>query len=360
MLAQLEPPTNDFHVLARYLIHGRERPTNPDRVAWIMAHNLGTDDPELVATLMTATAQMSKRCKNACYHAMIAWREDERPSPDVMQEIARKTLELAGLAEHQALVVGHGDKAHPHLHMMVNRVHPETGRAWSTSHDYRRFDHIIKLLSEEYGFLYVPPHSFNPEMTDELPKGPTSKAVYAAKRGARTDRPQWSRRSARTLGTRVNEELEIGASWDDVEFALAEEGLAVEPKGKGLIVGNSRGYHKLSSLGLKATASGLRRKMAHRRATRRPPVRKPLRRNVWSVDAVDVARAIGTREHVRQAVQDATRMRLARRARFSLMRQLTDELKDDLRASTHLRRPQLVRARRTKSRHSTNENSRLL
>ena len=57
MLAQLEKPTNEFHALARYLIHGRERPTNPNRVTWIMAHNLGTDDPELAAKLMTATAE---------------------------------------------------------------------------------------------------------------------------------------------------------------------------------------------------------------------------------------------------------------------------------------------------------------
>lgn len=55
---------------------------------------------------------------------MIAWPPDERPLPEMMQEIARKTLELAGLGEHQALIVGHGDAEHRHLHAMINRVHP--------------------------------------------------------------------------------------------------------------------------------------------------------------------------------------------------------------------------------------------
>ena len=155
MLAQIEPARNDFHALARYLIHGKERPTHPGRVAWAFGHNLATDDPELAATYMTATAELSRRCTSACYHMSINWHPDERPSPEIMQEIARRTLDLAGLSEHQALVMGHGDKPHKHLHMMINRVHPGTGRAWSTSHDYRRFDRIMRLLSDEYGFRHI-------------------------------------------------------------------------------------------------------------------------------------------------------------------------------------------------------------
>ncbi len=176
MLARVEPAHNNFKALARYLVHGKARPTSPDRVAWSIGHNIPTDDPELAAILMAATAEKSRRCKNAAYHMTINWHPDEKPAPEIMQEIALKTLELAGLAEHQALVMGHGDKPHAHLHMMVNRVHPGTGKAWSTSHDYKRFDRIMKLLADEHGFLYVPGHAFEPEATDELPKQPGRKA----------------------------------------------------------------------------------------------------------------------------------------------------------------------------------------
>ena len=106
MLANIVPPTNDFHGLARYLVHGKPgTKASPDRVAWIRSHNLPTDDPELAATLMTATAQLSKRSKNAAYHAMIAWHPEEQPTPEQMQQIAKRTLELAGLGEHQALIM---------------------------------------------------------------------------------------------------------------------------------------------------------------------------------------------------------------------------------------------------------------
>ena len=151
---------------------------------------------------MAATAELSKRCTNPCYHAIIAWGVDEHPTPEIMQEIAANTLGLAGLGEHQALIMGHGDKAHAHLHMMVNRIHPTTGRTWSTSHDWRKFDRIMKTLADEYGFQYVPPHGFHPELTDDVPKMPTSGATYAAKKGAPTNRPQWPRRQSRLYGAR--------------------------------------------------------------------------------------------------------------------------------------------------------------
>ncbi len=341
MLAQLEKPTHDFLALATYLIHGDQHPTPANRVAWTISQNLPTTDPILAAQYMTATAELSRRCRNACYHAMIAWHPDERPSPEIMQEIARKTLAMAELGEHQALMMGHGDKDHPHLHMMINRVHPETGRAWSTSHDYRRFDRIMKQLAGDYGFRYVPAHTFDPELTEHTAQGPDSKATYAAKRGANTGRPQWSRATARRIGAEVSEDLDHAATWDDVAYALAKQGLTLEEKGPGLVAGTPAGYVKFSALALTTSAKGLARQFgatyAEHRATTRPPVRRPTRRRAfWDVDAVDIARALGDRDEVREAVQDARLARLARRARMALIKQLMAELAEDLRATTSL------------------------
>ncbi|MBU2531957.1 MAG: relaxase/mobilization nuclease domain-containing protein [Alphaproteobacteria bacterium] len=334
MLAQLETPTNDFLALARYLFNGRERPPNPDRVAWTMFRNLATDDPELAAHYMAATAELSSsRCKSACLHTIIAWREDERPTPEIMQEIAVRTLELAGLSEHEALIMGHGDKAHPHLHMMINRVHPETQRAWSTSFSWRRFDRIMRQLSEDYGFDYVPAHAFNPELTETLPKKPNSEATYAAKRGGSTTRTQWSTHEARTFAERINERLDTASGWDDIHDFLAPEGLVLEAKGKGYVVGNASSYVKLSALGLQRTAMGFQK--------RRPPSRRP-RKSAASrpiLDAVDITKALASwgladRSAVRNAVQEANRQRMAKFVHAPLMVRLLADLKKVFAGST--------------------------
>ena len=278
MLVNVVPPTNDFHALARYLVDGDTQPPHPDRVAWIRAHNLPTDDPELAATYMTATAQASKRCKNAAYHAMIAWAPHEKPTPDIMQEIALKTLELAGLAEHQALIMGHGDKPHAHLHMLINRVHPTTGRAWDTKHDFALFDRIMRQLSDEYGFEYVPAHRFNPDQTADRTKKPNKRATWAAKRGAKTDRRQWSRNASRAYGATLAERLDRASTWEDLEAAFAEDGLTLEAKGTGLVAGTATSYTKLSALGLTRTAKDFEKRFGTpfprraRPSTRHPPL----------------------------------------------------------------------------------------
>lgn len=312
MLAKIAPPTNDFAEVARYLVHGRPgAPQNRRRVAWVMAQNLPTDDPALAAIYMQATAQLSARTRKPAYHLMIAWHAQERPTREAMQEVAKQTLLLAGLAEHQALIMGHGDKPHPHLHILLNRVHPYTGRAWKTAHDFARFDDIIRQLAEAYGFAHVPAHTYNPEPTDDREKLPNSRATYAAKRGARTSRPQWSRRISLTFGAELSEDLTLASTTDDVVQLLADRGLRVEAKGKGFVVGDDDTYAKLSSLPL--TCSARSRELLRFAATPRQHT-QPL----FEVDAVDIVRALHTvglisREDVRAAIDDASHQRNARR-----------------------------------------------
>src|SRR5262245_25268722 len=161
MLASIAETHADFAALSRYLIEGkRNKETSPHRVDWIEGHNLATADPELAAKIMEATAKQSAKVEKPVYHASINWHPDETPSQAEMKEIARRALKLMELEEHQALVVGHGDTVHRHLHMMVNRVHPDTGKAWRTGHDYLRFDRVMKQLAEENGFVYAPAKRF--------------------------------------------------------------------------------------------------------------------------------------------------------------------------------------------------------
>lgn len=314
MLAKIAPCSADFFALARYLRDGKGGTPGPDRVTWVMTHNLGTDDVELAAKYMAATAASSPRCKKPLYHLMVAWHARERPSEDVQREIALRTLQLAGLDEYQALVVGHGDTAHRHFHVMLNRVHPDTGRAWKTNDDYRKFDRIMRQLSDAYGFEYVPSHQFNPELTDELQQLPDSQAHRASKRGANTGRIKWSRSAARELGAHLSETLDRGATAEDVEQLAASLGLSFEAKGGGYVLGNGEGYATLSSLGLQKSAHGFARKHGPQPSADIFPDNG---RRWFDFDKVDITRAfmawgITDMDDVRQAIKDVQAERAAR------------------------------------------------
>jgi len=358
MLARTVTPTADFRELASYFLHGKTRPTSPDRVAWTQAHNLPTDDPVLAADLMAATARQNRRTSKPVYHLMVAWGLDEHPTPESMQDIARRTLELAGLAEHQALVMGHGDTPHRHLHMMINRVHPLTGKAWKPSHDWRLFDRIMKQLADEHGFAHTPAHVFNPETTRHLPKKPTSKATYAAKRGANTRRTQWSRDDAEALGARLSETLDAAGTFEDVADALTAEGLTLEAKGRGYVAGTATSYVKLSALRLTTSAKGF----AKRHQPAPPPTPKAEHRSVLSVDAVDIARALevwglADKDQVRAAIEQAATDREQRLATAPAGVRLMREIRMAFAATTSLTparskatpSPRRVPARRSKA-----------
>src|SRR3989442_11110248 len=115
--------------LARSLLRGRSG-EETERVAWTVGRNLGTDDPEVAAIVMQVTADRNVRVGSPVYHLTINFDPADPVTPEQMQAVADRVLSNLGLAECQALMVAHQDRAHPHIHIMVNRVHPDTGAAW--------------------------------------------------------------------------------------------------------------------------------------------------------------------------------------------------------------------------------------
>jgi Relaxase/Mobilisation nuclease domain len=117
-----------------------------DRVAWAETVNLPTGDPARAWKIMahTALAQghlkaaagtkaTGRKLKKPVFAYSIAWHPGERPSKAQMMEAARSSLEAQGLEEHQAIILCHTDEPQAHVHIIVNRVHPATGKAATLS-----------------------------------------------------------------------------------------------------------------------------------------------------------------------------------------------------------------------------------
>ena len=89
----------------------------------------------------------------------LAWAPGETPTREEMCRAADSFMKAMGWAEHQALIVAHSDTRHPHLHLIINRVHPDTGRtlndwqerkrAQKWAHDYERQQGAILCPARE-------------------------------------------------------------------------------------------------------------------------------------------------------------------------------------------------------------------
>lgn len=159
-----------------YYLHDRRQgdgpqPTTAKRVSWTETRNLATDDPEVAKRIMIATALQADALKAAAgiratgrksvahvYAYALAWHPSEAGSLDKaeMLRAADESLKVLGAKDHQALIVCHTDRAHPHVHIILNRVSPADGRMLSTSNDFRKLSTWANAYERERGQILTP------------------------------------------------------------------------------------------------------------------------------------------------------------------------------------------------------------
>jgi hypothetical protein len=204
----------------------------------VLSDNLAGLDT--VAIQMEGIAFLNPRCKDALCHYELSWPPGERPSRPQWMDCASYTLNALGYQDHQYMVVAHDDKKHFHIHIMVNKVHPETFKAHTPYRNWLTLDAAMRVLEARYGWT----HTDGPTRWDEESKQAV-RASYSERNALRTAQQQptgaaakfehyhdeeslqtYMRREVaplvRTLLTRQN------VSWDAFHTLLAKYHLRLE------------------------------------------------------------------------------------------------------------------------------------
>lgn len=292
-----------FAALMRYLLTGRTG-DEPNRVAWIAVRNLPTDDPQLAVTFMRATASQSERVQKPVYHLALAFDPADPVDRAAMEAIATRLLGRLGLSDHQALIVAHSDREHPHLHILINRVHPETRRAWDRWQDQPAIQALLREEEQRLGLREVPgklaPRVEQTSLDlgaippDTAPAGRAANdALVASVRGRLAD-------------------LRECRSWDELETRLAAADLQLSWKaGQGLVISDGKVEVRASRIASDLALSRLEATYeevypGRRAAVERSPAVDAVARDLKAYDhALDMA---GKRHHA-DADLSATRAR---------------------------------------------------
>ncbi len=147
MVPRVADRGKSFKGAGLYYLHDKQARTN-ERVAFTHTVNLPTENADRALRLMAYTAMRQDELKAASgaaktgrklaysvYTYSLSWAPDEAPTQEEMLEAGHETLRVLGLDAHEVLMVAHRDEPHPHIHLIVNRVHPETGLAAPLSMD---------------------------------------------------------------------------------------------------------------------------------------------------------------------------------------------------------------------------------
>ena len=146
--------------------HGQDK---AGRVAWSETRNVAAEDPRQAARVMAATASRSEELKELAgvkaggralekpvCHYSLSWAKDEKPSLKEVGRAVTESLEKMGLADRQAVMIAHRDTAQPHVHVVVNRVSVEDGRAAKLGNSYLKLSRWAEGYEREQGHIRCP------------------------------------------------------------------------------------------------------------------------------------------------------------------------------------------------------------
>ena len=111
--------------LADY-IHSPESENSNEKCIYSGARGFICDDYPIQKAEMLALSQEAVRSKDTINHYVLSWREGEKPSSEQVEKAVSIFMDELGLKEHQVIYGLHADTDNIHLHLAINRVHPET------------------------------------------------------------------------------------------------------------------------------------------------------------------------------------------------------------------------------------------
>ena len=93
--------------------------------------------------------QTSKADPN--YHLVISFAEGEKPDIDVLKDIEKEFADALGFSDHQRIIGTHINTDNFHMHIMFNKVHPETFKMHTPYRDYKTVQETCMVLEKRYG-----------------------------------------------------------------------------------------------------------------------------------------------------------------------------------------------------------------
>lgn len=201
--------SGSFRDSAAYFLHdkaeqGQPKPTTADRVAWTTTRNLMDVGPHTATRVMIRTAESAndlkreagikasgRKSRDPVYTFSLNWHPDEKPTREQMVEAADGALKVMGLDHLQAVLIAHHDTDHQHVHIMVNRIDPLTGK--TTVIDKARFHALDEFCH----------HTTAPEHRHLSPE---RAAKYAAKERGKKIEPDPAKRKEYAEKKRLDRE----------------------------------------------------------------------------------------------------------------------------------------------------------
>ena len=252
MIPKIMAPRHDgrssFERLEEYLTVERKPGTKEtiERGPVVLSDNLFSH--ETAAREMRAAAVQNLLVEHPVMHFIVAWEPGERPTETEWKQSVERMIQALGFGEHQYLIAAHDDKEHFHVHVMLNRVHPETAKAHNPRLTQLTLHRLARELEHEFGWaeadgLYrwdrqrnEPVRNTKAELSrirDKREQSPGKKPTQMAKQDHFRDEPSLKAFASKQPAATLRKLLAGKANWQQVHLALSQHGLTIQKAVKG-------------------------------------------------------------------------------------------------------------------------------
>ncbi|MCB1985871.1 MAG: relaxase/mobilization nuclease domain-containing protein, partial [Nitrosomonas sp.] len=155
------------------------------------------------------------------YHLIISFQPDDTVSDQNLAEIEERLCDGLGFKDHQRISVVHHDTDNMHVHVAINKIHPERFTIHNPYFDYAKIAGLCEQLESEFNLVHDNHQRANRHIDMEAKAGVESLLG-------------WIRRKCLDDIKRVN-------TWQDLHQVLKNNDLEIKERGNGLVFVSNNG-----------------------------------------------------------------------------------------------------------------------
>jgi len=223
---------SSFAGLVSYMTDAQDKNT---RVGEVRLTNCASEELEWAVREVQATQQQNTRATgDKTYHLLISFAPGESPSPEILRDVEGRICAAMGYAEHQRISVIHSDTDVLHIHIAINKIHPERLTMHEPYRDFYIRAQICARLEIEHGLQRVD-HAAQRSLGESRAADMEAHSGFESLLG-------WIKREC-------GEQMAAATSWAELHQVLGASGLEIHTQGNGLAVtADGGGTVKASSI----------------------------------------------------------------------------------------------------------------
>ncbi len=212
-----------YRHLANYLETDRGE---GDRVLYSRVTNCAGDDPEWAILEIEATQAQNRRALgDKTYHLVVSFREDEVLNQHQLTAIEEEICQHLGFGEHQRISAVHRDTDNLHIHLAINKIHPQRLTMHEPHYSHRALSDICVSLEHKYAL----------QRDNHIDVAVRDRDVGARGRAGDMEAHSGHVSLGTWVRTQVQPLIEQCDSWQALHAALGESSLSIQLRGNGLV-----------------------------------------------------------------------------------------------------------------------------